>query len=316
MDTTTGSTSSTCREDTARVSSGAWVMNLIREIGQPDQPHPSVFDDSDVDDMNDQSSDESRISAFAQVNACVSAAGTADTQRARRSSMAPDYTLAEQFAFVDIDREQSWEFPYRESSTLAARTSAAVFLPDDMGPATSTTSNTSTTDSADAADAADAVTDEEMASRKRKSASCKSVNRRKRALVEPSPQRAPSPEVEDVDADVIDVREDDIRDDDILGGRGGLSNHHVGNKRFRKIVADMKEMYRETGVKTDKTALSRAIVAFVDSKGGRFLIKKANGKGGWRVMTSAEARKKTSQALRETKELKWTLSEEPNPKSK
>ena len=297
MDTATGSTS-TYREDTARVSSGAWVMNLIREIGQPDQPHPSVFDDSDVEDMNRQSSDESRISTLAQVAACVSAAGAADAQRDRLSSMASAYSLAGQFSSVDMDREQSWEFPYRESSLLAARTSVAVVLPDAMVPTSSTTA---------AAAAAAAVTDEEMASRKRKSASCKSVNRRKRALVEPSPQRAPSPEVEDVDADVIDVREDDIRDDDILGGRGGLSNHHVGNKRFRKIVADMKEMYRETGVKTDKTALSRAIVAYVHSKGGRFLIKKANGKG-WRVITIAKSRKKTSQALREPKELKWTLS--------
>jgi hypothetical protein len=216
--------------------------------------------------------------------------------------MASAYSLAGQFSSVDMDREQSWEFPYRESSLLAARTSVAVVLPDAMVPTSSTTA------AAAAAAAAAAVTDEEMASRKRKSASCKSVNRRKRALVEPSPQRAPSPEVEDVDADVIDVREDDIRDDDILGGRGGLSNHHVGNKRFRTIVADMKEMYRETGVKTDKTALSRAIVAYVHSKGGRFLDKKANGKGGWRVMTMAESRKKTSQALRETKQLKWTLS--------
>ena len=125
------------RDEIQGFSSGPWLVELKEEIDIPDQPHPSVFDDSDVEDMNRQSSDESRISALAQVTACVSAAGAADTQRARRSSMASAYSLAEQFAFVDIDREQSWELPYRESSTLAARTSAAVFLPDDMGPATS-----------------------------------------------------------------------------------------------------------------------------------------------------------------------------------
>ncbi len=113
MDTTGTSTTSTHQEDTARVSSGAWVMNLIREIGQPDQPHPSVFDDSDVEDMNRQSSDESRISALAQVTAWVSAAGAADAQRDRLSSMASAYSLAGQFFSVDLDREQSWEFPYR-----------------------------------------------------------------------------------------------------------------------------------------------------------------------------------------------------------
>ena len=71
------------------------------------------------------------------------------------------------------------------------------------------------------------------------------------------------------------------------------------NKRFRKIVADMKDMYRETGVKTDKTALYRAIVEYVHKKGGRFLIKNKDGPAGWRFMTKEETQKKTSQALRE-----------------
>lgn len=99
--------------------------------------------------------------------------------------------------------------------------------------------------------------------------------------------------------------EDEIKEWDVLCGRGGKSNHHSGNKRYRQVVSEMKNKYRGTSAKTDKTALSRAIVDYVNGYGGRFLKKSKGGK--WILLTKAEARKKTSQALRETKELKWTL---------
>ena len=67
----------------------------------------------------------------------------------------------------------------------------------------------------------------------------------------------------------------------------------------------MKMMYRKTEAKAIKTDLSRAIVEHVCNYGGRF-IKKDDNTGRYYVLTKAEARKKTSQALRETKELKWT----------
>jgi len=99
---------------------------------------------------------------------------------------------------------------------------------------------------------------------------------------------------------------DDIREWDVLCGRGGRSNHHPGNKRYRNVVSEMKAMYRTTEAKTVKTDLSRAIVEHVCNYGGRF-IKKDESMGRYYLLTKAEARKKTSQALRETKELKWTL---------
>ena len=98
---------------------------------------------------------------------------------------------------------------------------------------------------------------------------------------------------------------DKIGEWDVLCGRGGKSNRHKGNKRYRKLVSEMKSMYRDTGAKTAKTDLSRSIVKFVANYGGRFVKKDAK-KGLLYVMTDDEARKKTSQALRETKILKWT----------
>lgn len=97
-----------------------------------------------------------------------------------------------------------------------------------------------------------------------------------------------------------------IQEFDILCGRGGRSNHHPGNKRYRQVVSHMKMMYRQTEQKTVKTDLSRAIVEHVCNYGGRF-IKKEQETGRYYILTKDEARKKTSQALRETKELKWTL---------
>jgi hypothetical protein len=91
---------------------------------------------------------------------------------------------------------------------------------------------------------------------------------------------------------------------DVLSGRGGKANHHTGNKRYRKVVSEMKAMYRATAAKTAKTELSKYVVQYVGEYGGRFLNKDEEGR--YFVMTKAEARKKTSQALRESKQVKWT----------
>lgn len=98
---------------------------------------------------------------------------------------------------------------------------------------------------------------------------------------------------------------DEVRETDVLCGRGGKSNHHLGNKRYRQVVSEMKIMYRSTEAKKGKTGLSRAIVDHVCEYGGRF-VKKDGPTGRYYVLSKAEARKKTSQALRETKALKWT----------
>lgn len=118
---------------------------------------------------------------------------------------------------------------------------------------------------------------------------------------------------------------DKVRPTDILCGRGGRSNHHPGNKRYRLIVGNIKYMYQQCPAKTMKTDLSRAIVESCFSYGARFIKlddsssssrRNSSGRGKtdgdndgedrYYVLSKAEARKKTSQALRETKALKWT----------
>ncbi|KAL3944673.1 MAG: hypothetical protein SGBAC_001231 [Bacillariaceae sp.] len=98
---------------------------------------------------------------------------------------------------------------------------------------------------------------------------------------------------------------DVLNDIDILCGRGGKSNHHPGNKRYRQVVTDMKARYRSIESKAAKTHTSRAIVEHVHRYGGRF-VRFDKQKRTYIVLSAAEARRKTSQALREAKEVKWT----------
>jgi hypothetical protein len=53
--------------------------------------------------------------------------------------------------------------------------------------------------------------------------------------------------------------------------------------------------------------LADSIVEKIHCMGGRFLIQNAGPfEPQWRLMTKVEARRKTSQALREARELQWT----------
>jgi hypothetical protein len=100
---------------------------------------------------------------------------------------------------------------------------------------------------------------------------------------------------------------DDVKKFDVLSGRGGKSNHHIGNKNFRNMVMEMKSDYRSKSTRAEKAALAESIVEKVYCMGGRFLIQnKVHFDFHWRLMTTVEARRKTSQALRETRKLKWT----------
>jgi hypothetical protein len=80
----------------------------------------------------------------------------------------------------------------------------------------------------------------------------------------------------------------------------------VGNKKYRSIVNQRKDEYRDIPLKQRKakTAFVRGIVQHINNCGGRFVDMEETS-GRYYVVTMERARKKTSQALRETKELKW-----------
>mmetsp|Transcript_30207 Transcript_30207/g.50167 ORF Transcript_30207/g.50167 Transcript_30207/m.50167 type:complete len:209 (-) Transcript_30207:1562-2188(-) len=88
-----------------------------------------------------------------------------------------------------------------------------------------------------------------------------------------------------------------INPNDVLCGRGGLTNSHVGNKRFRYIVAEYQQVYLNAR-KNEKKEIARTIVARIHGNGGRFLRRTADS-GVWSEVTYKKATEKTSQALRE-----------------
>ena len=85
---------------------------------------------------------------------------------------------------------------------------------------------------------------------------------------------------------------------DVLFGRGGLTNRHIGNLRYRDIISIHRQDYVRAQ-KTEKPNVARRIVKAIRTgkNPGRFLRKGEDGK--WHAVSDKEAAWKASQALRE-----------------
>jgi len=101
--------------------------------------------------------------------------------------------------------------------------------------------------------------------------------------------------------------------DDVLLGRGGQTNKHVGNKRYRSIVQEHQGEYL-LARKKDKVLIARRIVRIVQSHGGRFL--KQNSNTEWEPVDDKRATAKTSQALREGLDVRNKVGTKASPKRK
>ena len=85
-------------------------------------------------------------------------------------------------------------------------------------------------------------------------------------------------------------------DHDVLFGRGGFTNTHPGNLRFRQKALELRPWY-ESVSKEEKYSISDLLVESVKADGHRFLERGADGL--WHEVIGNGARKKASQALRE-----------------
>lgn len=88
-------------------------------------------------------------------------------------------------------------------------------------------------------------------------------------------------------------------DNDVMYGRGGGTNHHPGNKIYRKLVEDRKLDYVNSK-RLDKPLVALHIIRTWRTQvpPGRFL-KMDEKTGLWNDVGDKKAREKTSQALRE-----------------
>lgn len=84
---------------------------------------------------------------------------------------------------------------------------------------------------------------------------------------------------------------------DVLSGRGGGTNQHEGNCFFRSLINENREKYLRAK-KNDKPFISLSIVNIIRRRNGRFL-KRDEASGLWFEIGDAQAREKTSQALRQ-----------------
>jgi hypothetical protein len=86
---------------------------------------------------------------------------------------------------------------------------------------------------------------------------------------------------------------------DVLCGRGGASNNHIGNRRFRMLVNEHRMRYKSS-CKLDKPKVAREIMMIWRNQTppGRFLCKVAGTKL-WDDVGDQKAREKASQCLRE-----------------
>ena len=91
-----------------------------------------------------------------------------------------------------------------------------------------------------------------------------------------------------------------VEDNDVLFGRGGRSNGHPGNQRYRHCILDYQRAYKTLDVH-GKRALIQVVVYWVELQGGRFLArdKTSKGSGRYYVASDKEVHEKVSQALRE-----------------
>lgn len=87
-----------------------------------------------------------------------------------------------------------------------------------------------------------------------------------------------------------------VNDKDVLLGRGGVTNTHLGNKKFRSFVRELQQEY-VNAPKLKKADIALRVVNKVYIQGGRFLVETQAGK--WEEVSKERARKKTSQTLRE-----------------
>ena len=94
---------------------------------------------------------------------------------------------------------------------------------------------------------------------------------------------------------------------DVLCGRGGATNSHQGNVRYRTLVQAHQNEYLHAA-KSEKKEVARSIVSIIRSSGGGFLRKCDDGRVGWVDIGCKKAREKVSQALREGLDAKTLLA--------
>lgn len=103
-----------------------------------------------------------------------------------------------------------------------------------------------------------------------------------------------------------------ISQNDVLCGRGGLTNHHPGNVFFRQLVRIKQESYLLAS-KREKAGVAKEIVDVVRELNppGRFLKKDPKNPNMWIEIGDRKAREKTSQVSKLARSSRYCFVLEP-----
>jgi hypothetical protein len=99
-----------------------------------------------------------------------------------------------------------------------------------------------------------------------------------------------------------------LKDCDVVCGRGGLANKHPGNRMLRRICNENKSLYQSSMNPTHKQCLILSILMAIQQHGGRFVAK---GKEGWEEISDKRAKEKVAQLLRESTDAPSTVTTKP-----
>jgi hypothetical protein len=94
-----------------------------------------------------------------------------------------------------------------------------------------------------------------------------------------------------------------VQSTDVLCGRDKLSYAHVGNKRFRHIIAMNREAYQTSApsARAEKTCITSETIAMIRASGGRFL-KLDETTGEYQELGEYYIHEKVSHALRSARD--------------
>ena len=87
-------------------------------------------------------------------------------------------------------------------------------------------------------------------------------------------------------------------DNDILFGRGGRSNHHPGNKKYRDLIVETQAHYRSCD-KSRKTEVAQNLVDRIKNEFNSRFLELDPETNRWYIVPNIVARRKCGQALRE-----------------
>ena len=85
---------------------------------------------------------------------------------------------------------------------------------------------------------------------------------------------------------------------DIICGRGGLGPRHVGNQKYRRLVAANVDLY-QSSKKFEKIKVAKRIVDYIHKQSPRGRFIKRDKTGVWAELDAKDAIRKTSQTFRD-----------------